>query len=82
MYNQNKIIAGLIALGFVAEVALMVTTLALVIPEQTFTPDCLVASSPGIYMAYWCARFLPNGCLSLIERVGYLRSALRRFCSS
>lgn len=53
MYNRNKVIAGMIALGFAAEVALMVTTLALVIPRQTFTPDCLVASSPGIYMAYW-----------------------------
>ncbi|EKM60668.1 uncharacterized protein PHACADRAFT_203825 [Phanerochaete carnosa HHB-10118-sp] len=53
MYNRSKIIASIIVLGFAAEVALMVTTLALVIPKQTFTPDCLVASSPGIYMAYW-----------------------------
>lgn len=39
--------------AFAAEVITMVTVLALMIPKQTFTPDCLVASSPRIFIAYW-----------------------------
>ena len=54
MYNQSKGILALIALGFISEIAVMVAALVLVIPKQTFTPDCLVAESPRIYIAYWC----------------------------
>lgn len=57
MYNQSKAVLTLILLCFVSEVALMVTTLILVIPKQTFTPDCLVAGSPRIYIAYWWVSF-------------------------
>lgn len=53
MFNRSKAILCLIVLGFISEMALMMTTLGLVIPKQTFTPDCLVAESPRIYIVYW-----------------------------
>lgn len=54
LYNQNKIILWTMILVFVAEVAMMVACLAIVLPRLTFSPDCLVASVPGFFMTYWC----------------------------
>ena len=53
LYNRNKLVLALLSLAFVAEVSIMLMALVLVIPKQTFTPDCLVAGSPKIYIAYW-----------------------------
>ena len=80
MYNESKAVLTLIALFFISEIALMVTTLILVIPTQTFTSDCLVASSPRIYIAYWCAIAFCLTMPQLISTLGSPRCASRRFC--
>lgn len=53
MYRQNKIILAAISSGFVAEVVLMIATLAVVIPRQGFTPGCMITSSPAFFVTYW-----------------------------
>lgn len=53
LYNQNRVILWTMLFAFFAEIAMMVAALGLVLPKMTFTPDCLVASAPGIFMSYW-----------------------------
>ena len=53
LYNHNKMILWLIILAFTAEVTLMVVCLSVVLPKMTFTPDCLVAHAPGLFIIYW-----------------------------
>ncbi|GJE98013.1 hypothetical protein PsYK624_142350 [Phanerochaete sordida] len=77
MYNRNKIVGALVGGGFAAEAALMGTTLALVVPRQTFTPDCLVASSPGIYMAYWLSSLCFETALFALTLYKFLRGVAR-----
>lgn len=46
-----------IILAFIAEVALMVVCLSIVLPKMTFSSDCLVASAPGLFMSYWYVHY-------------------------
>ena len=53
LYNQSRLILLIIMLAFAVEIALMVVSLVIVIPNQTFSPTCLAEKSPGIYIMYW-----------------------------
>lgn len=74
LYNHNRAVLTIIVLAFVAEVALMIIALGLVIPKQVFTSDCLVAHSPHIYIAYWLVTFYCDG--RLVVHIGTRVSAL------
>ncbi|KIP08570.1 hypothetical protein PHLGIDRAFT_377029 [Phlebiopsis gigantea 11061_1 CR5-6] len=74
IYNHSKVILSMIVLGFISEVALMVTTLVLVIPKQTFTPDCLVAESPRIYIVYWLSSLCYETLLFFLTFVKFFQS--------
>ncbi|KAI0700453.1 hypothetical protein BC835DRAFT_420522 [Cytidiella melzeri] len=58
LYNQNKIILSIIILGFAVEVIVMVLALALVIPTEHFTQDCLISKAPRVYIAYWLSSLI------------------------
>ncbi|OJT01715.1 hypothetical protein TRAPUB_7771 [Trametes pubescens] len=53
MYNRDRAVLALIVVLFVAEVAAMWTILAISIPQITFTPQCLITSTPKLFPAYW-----------------------------
>lgn len=83
LYNQNKIILAIMILAFVAEVAMMVACIAIVLPRLTFSPDCLVTSAPGFFMTYWCVSSERRLCHpGLTAAQGYRRWRSRRSCLS
>ena len=43
----------MIILAFIAEVTVMIVCLSIVLPRMTFSPDCLVAHAPNLFMSYW-----------------------------
>lgn len=53
LYKQNRILKAIIITAFVAEVICMMVLVSFVIRGQTFTPDCLAATSPRIFVGYW-----------------------------
>lgn len=53
MYNRDRAVLAFIVVLFVAEVAAMWTILAISIPQITFTPQCLITSTPKLFPAYW-----------------------------
>lgn len=55
LYNENKGVLYSMIAAFIVEVAVMIVTLALVLPRLTVTPECLVTSAPTMFMAYWLA---------------------------
>ena len=40
---------------------MMIGCLAIVLPQMSFSSNCLVAHAPGLFMAYWCV-FSLTGC--------------------
>jgi hypothetical protein len=73
----------MIILAFLAEVAMMIGCLAIVLPKMTFSPDCLVAHAPGLFMAYWYVPLLSNmshssPLCSLQDVIASLRNVLVR----
>lgn len=57
LYNQNKLILWSIIVAFTAEVTVMIVCLSIVLPQVTFSPDCLVAHAPSLFMSYWSVLF-------------------------
>ena len=53
LYNENKAVLSSMLVFFTLEVGVMIFTLAMVLPKLTLTPECLITSAPGIFMAYW-----------------------------
>lgn len=53
LYNHNRVVLGAMITLFIAEIALMITVLGIELKRIMFTPDCLVASAPSFFMAYW-----------------------------
>lgn len=53
MYNRDRVVLVLILVLFVAEVASMWTILVISIPQITFSPQCLITSTPRLFSAYW-----------------------------
>lgn len=82
LYNRNKLVLALLSLAFVAEVSIMLMALVLVIPKQTFTPDCLVAGSPKIYIAYWLSSLIFETLLFVLTLVKFFQSAKREYGSN
>lgn len=59
LYSRSKIVLGVMLAALVAEVTVMVTTLSIVLPKLTYRPDCLISSSPGLFMAFWSVNYEP-----------------------
>lgn len=53
MFNRNKVIIITVVLLFLAEVAAMITVIAVSIPGITFSSQCLITHAPGAFSAYW-----------------------------
>ncbi|RDX54614.1 hypothetical protein OH76DRAFT_1341154 [Lentinus brumalis] len=53
MYNRNWIVTRTVYVLFVAEVVAMCTILALTVPKFEFTPQCLITSTPKMFLSYW-----------------------------
>lgn len=53
LYKQNRILKAAIIAAFVAEIICMMVLVSFVIKGQTFTDDCIAATSPRIFIAYW-----------------------------
>lgn len=63
LYKHNKTLNTIILVTFAAEVVCMMVLVSFVIKEQTFTADCLVATSPREFVGYWwvvCNAQRPN----------------------
>ena len=56
LYKQDPVIKAVIIAAFAAEIMAMTILVSFVIREQTFAPDCIAATSPRIFIAYWYAR--------------------------
>lgn len=53
LYKQNRVLKAFIIVAFTAEIISMMVLISFVIKGQTFTPDCLAATSPRIFIGYW-----------------------------
>ena len=53
LYKQNRILKAIILAAFAAEVCGMIILVSFVIRGQTFTDDCIAATSPRIFIPYW-----------------------------
>lgn len=77
MYSRNKTVLACILIALAAEVSVMAVMLAITLPQLTYQPNCLISSSPGIFMAFWYVRYhtlsiihlIPVGTKALVSRV-------------
>ncbi|KAH9852531.1 hypothetical protein C2E23DRAFT_186884 [Lenzites betulinus] len=53
MYNRNRSVLTLVLVFFAAEITAMWTILGISIPQITFTPQCLITSTPKVFPTYW-----------------------------
>ncbi|EKM60637.1 uncharacterized protein PHACADRAFT_189762 [Phanerochaete carnosa HHB-10118-sp] len=53
LYKQNRVLKAFIIIAFAAEIICMMVFISFVIKGQTFTSDCLAATSPRIFIGYW-----------------------------
>ncbi|RPD65624.1 hypothetical protein L226DRAFT_237198 [Lentinus tigrinus ALCF2SS1-7] len=53
MYNRNWIVTTAVYVLFVAEIVAMCTILALTVPKFEFTRQCLITSTPNLFLSYW-----------------------------
>ncbi|KIP08572.1 hypothetical protein PHLGIDRAFT_377107 [Phlebiopsis gigantea 11061_1 CR5-6] len=77
LYNHNKIILWMIILAFIAEITLMVVCLSVVLPKMTFTPDCLVAHAPGLFIIYWLCSLAFETFLFVLTLIKFFQSITR-----
>ncbi|KIP08571.1 hypothetical protein PHLGIDRAFT_377084 [Phlebiopsis gigantea 11061_1 CR5-6] len=78
LYNQNKYILWAILLAFIAEVAVMVVSLPIVLPKMSFRPDCLVTSVPGFFAAPWLSSLAFETFLFILTLVKFCQNITRR----
>lgn len=77
LYNQNKWILWAIILAFVAEVTVMIVCLSVVLPQMTFSPDCLVAHAPSLFMSYWLSSLAFETFLFVLTLIKFFQSISR-----
>jgi len=53
MFDNNTAVVTLVSILFVAEIAAMITVLALSIPRMEFASDCLITHIPAVFTSYW-----------------------------
>jgi len=79
LYNQNKAMLIVILVAFLAEITLMIVTLGIVIPNQTFSPSCLAEKSPGIYMMFWLSSLVFETFLFVLTLFKFFRNVKRAY---
>ncbi|EKM60667.1 uncharacterized protein PHACADRAFT_246730 [Phanerochaete carnosa HHB-10118-sp] len=77
LYNQNKLILWAIILAFIAEVTVMIVCLSIVLPQMTFSPDCLVAHAPSLFMSYWLSSLAFETFLFVLTLIKFFQSISR-----
>ncbi|GJE92107.1 hypothetical protein PsYK624_082600 [Phanerochaete sordida] len=53
LYKQNRFLKAFIITAFIAEIICMMVLISFVAKGQTFTSDCLAATSPRVFVGYW-----------------------------
>ena len=81
LYNENKLVLGVIALFFVAEIVVMITSLVFVIPKQIFSAGCRILSAPKIFLAYWYVAPYKSASMADMLCEGYRPLVSRLSCS-
>lgn len=74
LYNANKLVLWVILAAFMAEVAIMVVCLCIVLPGMTFTPACLVAHTSGVFISYWASSLAFETFLFILTLVKFYHS--------
>ncbi|KAI0938655.1 hypothetical protein AcW1_001670 [Taiwanofungus camphoratus] len=78
MFNRNKVIIITVVLLFLAEVAAMITVIAVSIPGITFSSQCLITHAPGAFSAYWFLSLAFETILFGLTLVKFYSSVSRR----
>ncbi|KAI0360578.1 hypothetical protein OH77DRAFT_1393167 [Trametes cingulata] len=76
MYGRDRAMLFLILVLFAGEVAAMCTILAISIPEITFTPQCLITSTPKLFPTYWTVSLAFETTLFVLTLVKFLNTVV------
>ncbi|KAJ3538937.1 hypothetical protein NM688_g6444 [Phlebia brevispora] len=79
LFNQNKLILASMITAFIAEIAVMVTMLAIALPKMRFQVNCLVSGTPGVFMAFWLSSLAFETFLFALTIVAFFRSVKQEY---
>ncbi|EKM49218.1 uncharacterized protein PHACADRAFT_214457 [Phanerochaete carnosa HHB-10118-sp] len=78
LYKQNRVLKAFIIIAFAAEIICMMVFISFVIKGQTFTSDCLAATSPRIFIGYWLSSLVFETFLFVLTLAKCYRGNLKR----
>lgn len=81
LYKQNRFLKAFIITAFIAEIICMMVLISFVAKDQTFTSDCLAATSPRIFVGYWITALTFETFLFVLTLLKCYRKRPTRFVS-